>query len=164
MAHPANWIKKVFGQSAAILAVSFLIALTVNAVRPNGLPVVMAVKSIVDVSEFAKEIPLKDAVVLYATNRATFVDARSRAEYDCCHITGALCLPVGEFDDSFQSVEKQLSDSDVIITYCDGERCPLSHEVAQMLEHEGFENVFVLHNGWTLWRNEGLPITKSKDQ
>jgi 3-mercaptopyruvate sulfurtransferase SseA len=44
-----------------------------------------------------------------------------------------------------------------IITYCDGERCPLSRELAEALRVEGVENVRELRNGWTLWQEQGLP-------
>ena len=46
----------------------------------------------------------------------------------------------------------------VIITYCDGESCNLSKDLALFLESLGFTNVRVLVNGWTVWRDAGLIV------
>jgi 3-mercaptopyruvate sulfurtransferase SseA len=45
-----------------------------------------------------------------------------------------------------------------LITYCDGESCDLSHELALFLKEMGFENVRVLVNGWSVWQQAGLPF------
>jgi 3-mercaptopyruvate sulfurtransferase SseA len=51
----------------------------------------------------------------------------------------------------------RLEGSGTIITYCDGESCELSHELALFLKEMGFANVRVLVNGWTVWQQAGLP-------
>jgi 3-mercaptopyruvate sulfurtransferase SseA len=48
-------------------------------------------------------------------------------------------------------------DGMTVITYCDGERCTLSRDLAEALRVEGVENVRELRNGWTLWQEHGLP-------
>lgn len=50
----------------------------------------------------------------------------------------------------------------VIITYCDGDTCNLSKELALLLENLGFSKVRVLVNGWTVWQNAGLPVEAEK--
>jgi 3-mercaptopyruvate sulfurtransferase SseA len=46
----------------------------------------------------------------------------------------------------------------MVITYCDGESCNLSHELAVFLQDMGVEQVRMLFNGWTVWREAGLPV------
>ena len=56
----------------------------------------------------------------------------------------------------------ELTDKDaapMIITFCDGQSCRLSHELALFLREMGYENVRVLVNGWTLWQQAGLPVS-----
>jgi 3-mercaptopyruvate sulfurtransferase SseA len=45
----------------------------------------------------------------------------------------------------------------LVVVYCDGEKCELSHEVQARLRGLGYKNVRVLINGWTLWQAAGLP-------
>ena len=58
-------------------------------------------------------------------------------------------------------IAAQLDEKDTIITYCDGENCELSHDLAMYLKDMGFTNVRVLVNGWTVWQNAGLPTLKA---
>jgi rhodanese-related sulfurtransferase len=46
-----------------------------------------------------------------------------------------------------------------IITYCDGEDCDLSMNLARALFFRGYENIRVLVNGWTRWKGAGLPVS-----
>ena len=91
-----------------------------------------------------------------------FLDARSQFEYEQGHIQGALSLPPREFASQFQDIKPRLMSKEVIITYCDGERCPLSHALAEHLRGAGMKNVRVLKNGWTLWTTEKLPVEKGR--
>ncbi len=68
--------------------------------------------------------------------------------------------------DDFEAVYPKLADKfqgkEAVITYCDGERCPLSTDLARLLMDRGVRNVFVLKNGWTVWNNERLPVEKGQ--
>jgi 3-mercaptopyruvate sulfurtransferase SseA len=46
-----------------------------------------------------------------------------------------------------------------IVTYCDGEACGPSHELAVALLGKGYPDVHVLLNGWTVWRQAGPPTS-----
>jgi rhodanese-related sulfurtransferase len=45
-----------------------------------------------------------------------------------------------------------------IVTYCDGETCELSHNLALFLREAGFVNTRVLVDGWKLWQQSGGPV------
>ena len=55
---------------------------------------------------------------------------------------------------------KDISVNTPIITYCDGENCELSHNLAKFLLDMGFTNVRILVNGWSKWQNADLPVEK----
>jgi len=60
------------------------------------------------------------------------------------------------------SVMQDIFHDTPIITYCDGETCNLSHDLALFLKDMGFAHVNVLVNGWTLWIEKGLPTQEGE--
>jgi rhodanese-related sulfurtransferase len=56
----------------------------------------------------------------------------------------------------------RLEKANMIITYCDGEGCALSNEMALFLKETGFENVRLLANGYTLWQQADLSMQTGK--
>ncbi len=151
-------LRKSIIQAGCILILSAALGLGVNTVRNDGLPLVYAQKSAVQLDATKGEIALKDAAMLFISKRAVFLDARPPMAFEDGHIQGALDLPVVFFDEEFEKIAPRLKDAEVLITYCDGEHCPLSEKLAKRLKERGFSNVYVLKNGWTLWQNEELPV------
>jgi rhodanese-related sulfurtransferase len=64
------------------------------------------------------------------------------------------------FDRHFDQATADLSLDSLIITYCDGEHCTLSIKLAKNLKEMGYENVRILVNGWTLWKEQNLPVAE----
>lgn len=156
-------VSRILGQSLGLLALSAALAFGVNALRPDGLPLVPAVQaaqSAVQLAPAGGEIALKDAALLFLSGRAVFLDARTGYEFQQGHIQGAINLPPREFASQFQDIKPRLAGKEAVITYCDGERCPLSHALAEHLRGAGVRNVYELKNGWTLWQAEKLPTAK----
>ncbi len=148
-------------QACLILLLSSAVGIAVNTFRPDGLDLLNAQQSELEVDRESGEIALKDATLLFASGRAMFLDARSQWEFEQGHIQGAVSMPVDEFDYWFPQLESKLRAAPNLITYCDGERCPLGHELTEKLQAQGLDNVFVLKNGWTRWNTEGLPVEPS---
>jgi rhodanese-related sulfurtransferase len=124
-----------------------------NAVSPRKIPYITPPKTQPLPGEL---ISLAEAeTALYAG--AMFLDARSPADYRAGHIAGALNLPAGDFQRSFPKIAGSLAPETLVVVYCDGEICELSHDVAGKLRQSGYSNVRVLLNGWTVWRRAGLP-------
>jgi rhodanese-related sulfurtransferase len=144
-------------KTAIILAISVGLALAFNATRPDKLPLVHDPDSIAQAAALRGEISLTDAALLFESGKAVFVDAREADEYALGHIEGALSLDPILFGQQFPALQEHLEGATTIVTYCDGEFCELSHELAQQLLGMGLQNVRVLRNGWTLWRDQGLP-------
>ena len=104
------------------------------------------------------ETSLSKSSNLFKSGKAVFIDARSRAEYDAGHIKGAKSLPYKEADWKFVEAMAGVSENSSVITYCDGETCELSMELAVFLRNAGYKNVKVLSNGWSAWKQNGLPV------
>jgi 3-mercaptopyruvate sulfurtransferase SseA len=66
--------------------------------------------------------------------------------------------PAISSDYCFGRIWDKIPDHAWIVTYCDGETCSLSEDLARELVSMGYEKVRVLSNGWTRWREAGLPI------
>jgi rhodanese-related sulfurtransferase len=161
-AHSGEYLTITFRQAVFILLISAALGTAVNLIRPDSIPFVdawsMADKLVTDDGD-TLAIPLEDAANLFAENAAVFLDARTPAEYDQGHIQGAVNLPWHEVDTYFETVIMTLDPEALHITYCDGEACPLSHDLAVFLKDLGFTRVKVLVNGWTLWKEHDLPVT-----
>lgn len=152
---------RLLSQCLCILALSAAVGFGVNAVRPDGLPLARAAQSAVKLSQDqGGEIGIKDAALLFVSGRAVFLDARSQFEFEQGRIQGAINLPPREFAAQYQDIKPLLAGKEAVITYCDGENCPLSQSLARHLRDAGLKNVYVLKNGWSLWLAEGLPVAK----
>lgn len=161
-AHTGPYLTVAIRQTIFILLISVAIGAAMNLTRPDGIPFVgswsMADKLKTD-DGTTMSIPLEDARALFVENAAIFLDARTPAEYDQGHIQGAVNLPWNKVDNYFETVIMTLDPETVVITYCDGKACSLSHDLAGLLKDLGFTRVKVLVNGWTLWKEQGLPST-----
>jgi len=156
----AIW-KRAAWQIPALLILSAVAALGVNALRSDRLPLVgdfsMAARMTTATGE-RMDITLEEAEKLYFTHAAVFIDARSAEEYAQGHIRDARSLPWQDVDLNFMTVTADLELTTPIVTYCDGETCELSHDLALFLRDAGFTDTRVLINGWTVWQQAGLPV------
>ena len=153
-------LKKVLVQVPSLMFLAGLLALGVNEIRSDRIPLVgewAAETRFTDSAGEGRAIPLDGARALFDADTALFLDARPAGEYAKGHIRGALNLPWQAVEQRFIEIADRLAGGKTIITYCDGETCDLSHELARFLREMGFDNVRVLVNGLTLWQKAGLP-------
>jgi rhodanese-related sulfurtransferase len=154
-----KWFQAVW-QTGALVVLSAIVALAVNALRTDRLPLIgdfSVATRITTATGERMDISLEEAEKLFFTHAAVFVDARPVEDYARGHIQGARSLPWQRVDIDFISVTSDLALDTPIVTYCDGETCELSHDLALFLRDAGFLNAQVLVNGWTLWQQAGLP-------
>jgi len=106
-------------------------------------------------------IDVVSAKKLYDDKAANFVDARTSQEYESAHISGAISLPVRALLQGDVEPDKVLPEREaVLITYCDGGECDISLELAKELSERGYQNIFVLGEGWPGWEAAGYPMDK----
>jgi rhodanese-related sulfurtransferase len=156
----AIW-KRAAWQVPVLVIMSAAVALAVNALRADRQPLVgdfSVAARITTATGERMDISLNEAEKLFFTDAAVFIDARPEEDYARGHIQNARCLPWQEVDLRFMGVTEALDLEMPIVTYCDGEKCELSHNLALFLRDAGFLNTRVLVNGWTLWQQAGLPV------
>jgi rhodanese-related sulfurtransferase len=155
-----KWPHALWQMPVIILAAGIL-ALSLNSLRRESLALdgdwSEAVR-LTTVSGEHLDISLNEAARLFREKAAVFMDARPAAEYRRGHIHGALNLPWQDVDRLFFEATATVSPDTPIITYCDGETCSQSYDLAIFLRDMGFVNVKVLVNGWTVWKEAGLPV------
>ena len=152
---------KVIWQGGAILLLAAFLGLSVNQLRPGKLALVAdwSPKAQLTLeSGDSMEISPDQAEELFHTQVGVFLDARSPELYAEGHIQGAFNLPWDEFENRFTDAMVDIPPETLIITYCDGETCNLSKELALALFDKGYANARVLVNGWTVWRERSLPV------
>lgn len=151
--------RQVLWQLPLIIFMAGVVGLGVNWLRTDSLPLVgdWSVKTGTAGENLA--IPLAEAARLFSEQAVLFIDARYEEDYADGHIKGALNLP---WDDDvharFSKIAGTIPPNRVIITYCDGKTCHLSYALAVFLREKGFKEVRELVNGWTVWRDAGLPV------
>jgi rhodanese-related sulfurtransferase len=147
--------------------IAIVLALLVNQVRSDSIPLLGDWSPEARITlKFGKNIliPFEEAKDKFLTGSAVFLDARTPELYQEGHIQGARNLPIAEFDQLADKVFMEFPEDTLFVAYCDGEDCVLSAELAVKLKEIGYENVRVLHNGWTVWKNHQLPIQGVKEQ
>jgi len=150
-------------QSFGILVLSVAAALGVNALRSDRLSWMYqppVAETMVTAAGDTLTVSLEEAHRQFLSRTAVFIDARRLEDYQEGHIKGALNLPWQEAENRFFDVMADVAPDRMVITYCDGEACSLSRDLALFLRDAGFEHARVLVNGWGLWRDKGLPIEK----
>jgi rhodanese-related sulfurtransferase len=153
-------LKQTLWQMPLLIIMAGGIALGVNQWRSDGIPLVRdwsVAARFADAAGDSLIIGLSEARRLFQQEEAIFVDARPESQYAEGHIQGALNIPWQDVDRYFVETADRLGSAPTVITYCDGESCDLSHELALFLQEMGFEDVRVLVNGWTVWQQAGLP-------
>jgi len=155
---------RVFWQALSVFLLAVILGMVINMSCSTGLnpvrPRVLEQSSTADTSP-AFEITLDEAFSIFNTGKAVFLDARSPETYDNGHIPGALNLPWNEFEERCDKVLGPVPPDTLVITYCDGEGCPLGDYLAEELTTGGYFNVRVLTSGWIGWIKEGFPLEKN---
>ncbi len=149
-------------QAAALTALACVLAAVTNGLRSDGLPWIGDWSAANATMEEGLEIPLEEAMVLFFTKEAVFLDARSPEAYARGRIEGALNLPWVFFEERAAGVLAAIPKEKPVVTYCDGEGCGLSRELAAALIARGYEQVRVLVNGWSVWVEHGLPTASDE--
>lgn len=160
-----GWLTATW-QLATLVLIAAAIGLSSNHLRTTGLPLIgdwSPEAQLITPSGDTLAISLADAEGMYYAHAAIFLDARSAEDYEQGHIEGALNLPWESppWEDLDTRIAEKLKDypqETRFITYCDGEACSMSKELAMAMLERGYTDVRVLVNGWTLWQDRQLPV------
>ncbi len=150
-------------EAILLLLIAVGIAGAVYAIRPDKIasldaPATDAASEVSAAEAGYREISIEAAWDLFEDGDAIFADSRHRADFEAGHIQGAVHLHAADAEvwlPDFLSATNPLTP---IVTYCDGEDCPLAQELATLLALNGFETIHYLENGWAQWQEKGLPV------
>jgi len=159
-------IKQSIKEASILMLAALAIAVAVYAIRPDKIKPAAGTKdndaaSISSAGQEGGEISIEAAWRLFQAKAALFADARHRADYEAGHIQGAMHLHTAEADAWLSDFLSATDPMTPIVAYCDGEACQLARDLAELLFLNGFENAHYLENGWTRWRERGLPVESS---
>ncbi len=160
-------IKPIIQQSIIFIVVSTIIALSVNAINPNGITLLakdlpQLAKIDITTTEVSEPIiatlSLEQAKSFYDSG-IPFIDARHDEYYHEGHIKGA--IPSDNYMEMIFTLDSLLGKKTApIVTYCDGDDCGSSEELAYDLQSSGYTKIYIFVGGWTEWTNANYPVSK----
>ena len=87
-----------------------------------------------------------------------FVDARTEGERSVGTVEGAFHLETRNFADfSADAILAQMDPVFPVVVFCGGGDCDASENVAKRLIGWGFEEVYIMHEGYGAWADAGHP-------
>ena len=142
-----------------IVGVGGVLGLAANALSPRGIPYIAPPRPQLQAQDV---VPPQEAHELWSSGAVFFLDARAPADYSAGHIANAFSLSVEDFDQRYPGVASMLTPDSIIVVYCDGLQCDLSHRLMVKLGELGYRHVRVLVNGWTVWQTAGWPAHRGE--
>lgn len=109
----------------------------------------------------AKGITTAQAKKVFDRKAGLFIDARRSDQFAKGHIPGAINIYASEFSDNIPKVIALPKDK-LVVVYCDGGLCDLSHELSAELIQFGFTNVVIYTGGWEEWSKTDYPKTSGE--
>jgi rhodanese-related sulfurtransferase len=156
-------------QALMVLMFSTGLAFSVNALRSQGLPLVMPFPPEQQCSSRAQSgHPVKVAQALNSkmTGRedVVFVDARSRDLFELGHIKGAINVPYSFVEPIPKETIRQLSRFRTVIVYCNTRDSENSSLLAGELSEQGVAGAAYLEGGFLEWVREGGKYTGQRPE
>ena len=150
-------MRRTWIRACLIVVAGTALGLLANTVSPRRIAWVTPPKPAPQPQEL---LSLEQARELWAAGTAFFLDARAPEDFTAGHIAGAFSLPAEAFEKQFPKIAPLLAPDSLLVVYCDGLECELSHRLADRLRQLSFQQIRLLTNGWTLWTNASLPVEK----
>lgn len=159
----------------ALAALSMLIALALNSVRKDALPLryespeerfAAGLTALLRTPAFSSiridAIGLDQFRTVVAGRSALILDARAAPYYQQGHVSGALNLSRDHFANDYERLMPvlQAAKDRPIVVYCSGGACRDSKMVARALFSLGYSNLRVFTGGWEAWTTAGLPVAR----
>lgn len=154
-------------QVALIGLIGLAAAFGVNSLRAGGLPLKPAPKltqkaggadTLAVAAAKLAVVDFAEVDALFRKELAIFIDAREPVDYAKGHIPGAVNVPV----EAYKSGKQKLlaPKGSLVVIYCSGGDCELSHDLAKLLSKAGFQKLRIYTGGWDEWDALGQPVEK----
>ena len=167
-------MKKIYKEIILIVVLSGTFGIVYNLIAEKSIPFVPVKAEVKNVTDsvlfggtqvkddyFDKTVSFEQVEKLLDKKDVQFVDARSPEQYAEGHIGNAVNLfPLMEEQDELLIKVNELPHEKILIIYCDGGDCDLSHELAKILFEFGYKQTFLYQGGWEDWENRKLDKRK----
>ncbi len=162
-------------QTIMLLAISAIVALMVNALSPNGIPLIGNYRDLASgdapiVPPTADEgdapfIAIDVAQMEHSLGKVIFVDARDPAEFDCGTIPGSINIPFDMLPETdlapyFDSALSGAALDHPMIIFCSGDECDLSLQLARNLQVVGYTKSAIFFGGAREWESNGFDVER----
>jgi len=169
-----SFIRELVG-GAVLLIVAALVGIAFNAVRPGGIPLIMAGAPVATTAHgdtaqsgaadtSAAAVQLAEGAVSVDQVKAALddgsaiiIDARSTTEYEAGHIPGAINIPHDRIPEFIETLNAEVPMDANVIIYCRGPECDFSDLLATELKVMGYQTVSVFTGGWEHWTAASHP-------
>lgn len=107
-----------------------------------------------------KVLSLEECRIFVEKGEGLLLDARGAKFYARGHISGALSLPVNDFEAGYRRLQSRLEAdrNRRLVVYCSSVNCPDSERLRSKLEKMGFARVEVFKGGVAAWWKARLPM------
>ncbi|MBC8144606.1 MAG: rhodanese-like domain-containing protein [bacterium] len=110
-----------------------------------------------------KQIGTTTAKQIFDRKAAVWYDARTADEFNTGHIPGARNVYANDFQKHIPEIlSSGMKKDQLIVVYCGGGLCELSHELAKNIQLLGFTKVVVYTGGTGEWTKNSYPLTKGE--
>lgn len=99
-----------------------------------------------------KEINKQQFVAFMNAGPYYLIDARTPEAYAKGHIKNANNIYGAEAESRIPDILEDVPRDRIILVYCDGGECELSHHVADVLKNFGYGPIFIFKGGWAEWQ------------
>ena len=158
---------KILLQIVVFCVGSLIVAMIINTVRSDTLPLVMPFPPEYQCPSIVKTgAPVKVEMALDVFGRAdiAFVDARSKEKFEKGHIKNAVHIPYSFIEPIPKQAVTDLRPYETVIVYCNTKGAERSRMMAGELARAGVEGVAFLEDGFLNWvKNNGEFIGAKPD-
>ncbi|MFH1049931.1 MAG: rhodanese-like domain-containing protein [bacterium] len=169
-------MKKIFKEIIWIVVLSGIFGIIYNLVSEKSIPFIAVKPDVKAVSDsvlyggdkvkdeyFDKIVSYEQIIKLLNKKDVQFVDARSPEQFAEESIGNAVNLfPLTDKQDELLIKLNELPHEKILIVYCDGGDCDLSHELAKLLFEFGYKQTFLYQGGWEEWENRKSERRKNR--
>jgi len=113
-------------------------------------------------TERIKEISIDQALNLIQNQKPLIIDARNESDFLSSKIENAINIPAKNFENYLDLIFTLPRDT-LIIIYCEGIHCNLSHQLAEKMLNFGFTNLNIMYEGIEGWQKRNLPLVKNEN-
>lgn len=163
--------KSSFKEILLIILLSIVFAITYNSISQKGITLFKKAEMLQFVSDgelfnknindftIRRNVSTKQVLELVKNKKSIIIDARNQEAFNRGHIPGSVNIPALEVFNYVEMLNLIPRDT-LIVVYCEGINCELSHILAEFLKGMNFVRIFHYAGGIEEWVKNRLPLEK----